>query len=98
MSSSKPASANAVKKTVLVQIAKTLKPENAPAVSAEIRAALETLLASGDDGLVSAVLPFCARWVKDGSMAKALEPVTKSWSRVPTHRTRSAWAAISAAA
>jgi putative membrane-bound dehydrogenase-like protein len=74
----KPASANALKKAALVQIARTLKAENAPAMNEEIRTALGRLLGSGDEGLVSAVLPFCARWVRDGSMAKALEPVTKS--------------------
>jgi putative membrane-bound dehydrogenase-like protein len=74
----KPASANPLKKTVLVNLSKALKPDVAPAMTAEIRGALEALIGSGDDAIVSATLPFAARWVKDDSMAKVLEPVTKS--------------------
>jgi putative membrane-bound dehydrogenase-like protein len=74
----KPASANPLKKSLLVNLSKSLKPELVPAMTPELRSALETLIGAGDDGIVSAVLPFAARWVKDDSMAKALEPVTSS--------------------
>jgi putative membrane-bound dehydrogenase-like protein len=74
----KPAAANPLKKTILVNLSRTLKPELAPEMTPELRHALEALLAAGDEAIVSAVLPFAARWVKDGSMAKALEPVTSA--------------------
>jgi putative membrane-bound dehydrogenase-like protein len=74
----KPAEANAAKKGVLVQISKNLRPDVAPAPSAEITKALEALLATNDGAVISATLPFAARWVKDGSLSKVLEPVTKS--------------------
>jgi putative membrane-bound dehydrogenase-like protein len=74
----KPAAANGAKKNVLVQISKNLRPDVAPVPSAEITKALEALLATGDGAVVSATLPFAARWVKDGSLVKVLEPVTKT--------------------
>lgn len=73
-----PAASNGLKKTVLVQLSKSLRADVAPAPTPEIRHALEALLGAGDPAVVSAVLPFIARWIKDGSMAQALEPVTQS--------------------
>ena len=63
---------------VLVQLSRTLRPDVVPAASPEVRKAIEALLGSGDNAVVSAVLPFAARWIKDGSLSKVLEPVTKS--------------------
>src|SRR6185436_8580180 len=74
----KPAEVNAAKKSALLQISRNLRPDVAPAQTAEITAALEALLATGDGAVISATLPFAARWVKDGSLTKVLEPVTKS--------------------
>jgi putative membrane-bound dehydrogenase-like protein len=76
--SARPAEKNAIKSAMLVRLAAALKPEVAPPASTEIRKALEALLGSGDGAVVSAALPFAARWIKDGSMAKALEAVTKT--------------------
>jgi len=72
----KPADASGV--AALTRLAKTLKPEVAPAMSPELQKALETLLTSSDASLAGAGLPFAARWVKDDSMAKVLEPVVVS--------------------
>src|SRR5579862_517286 len=62
----------------LARLAKTLKPETAPAMTPELRKALETLLTSPDASVAGAGLPFAARWVKDDSMATTLQPVVAS--------------------
>jgi putative membrane-bound dehydrogenase-like protein len=62
----------------LAQLAKTLKPEVAPPLTPELGKALEVLLTSSDPSVAGASLPFAARWVKDDSMAKTLEPVVTS--------------------
>lgn len=62
----------------LNRLAKALKPDVAPAMSPELQKALETLLTSPDASVAGASLPFAARWVKDGSLAKTLEPVVGS--------------------
>ncbi len=74
----KPAAANAGKAAALVRLSRTLRPDLAPEPSGEIRQALQSLMSSGDASLVAASLPFAARWVKDESMAKALEPVVET--------------------
>ncbi len=68
-------SATAIKQAALLRLGKTLKPDLEPKVTPELKRALEALLAVPE--LVSAALPFAGRWVKDESMAKALEPVTR---------------------
>jgi len=62
----------------LNRLAKTLKPEVAPAMTPELQKALETLLTSPDAGLAGAGLPFAARWVKDDSLARVLGPVVET--------------------
>jgi putative membrane-bound dehydrogenase-like protein len=73
-----PAEANALKAGALVRLARALKPDVTPEVTEPLKKALEALLASGDGAVVAATLPFASRWVKDESMAKALEPVTNA--------------------
>jgi len=51
-----------------------LRSDLKPNLSAPLQGALESLL--GQEDLVTAALPFAGRWVNDGSMVKALEPVT----------------------
>jgi uncharacterized protein len=63
---------------VLVQLSRSLRPDVVPPQTAELQKAIEALLASGDGAVISATLPFAARWVKDGSLSKVLEPVTKT--------------------
>ena len=59
----------------LARLAKTLQPQVAPPMTPELQKALETLLTSSDSALAGAGLPFAARWVKDDSLVKTLEPV-----------------------
>jgi len=73
-----PAEANPLKAAALIRLARALKADVSPPPSAALQKSLETLLASGDGSVVAATLPFAARWVKDDSMAKALEPVTNA--------------------
>jgi putative membrane-bound dehydrogenase-like protein len=68
-------SGNSIKQAALLRLAKVLRPDLEPAVTPELRKAFGLLL--GTPELVSATLPFAGRWVKDESMAKALEPVTR---------------------
>jgi putative membrane-bound dehydrogenase-like protein len=70
--------ADAAVAAALVRLAKTLKPEVAPAMTPELQKALDALLTSSDPAVAGAGLPFAARWVKDDSMAKTLEPVVSS--------------------
>jgi putative membrane-bound dehydrogenase-like protein len=74
----KPADKNALKAAILVRLSRALKPEVAPAMTPALRRSFETLFATADSAVVSATLPFAARWVKDDSMARALEPVAKA--------------------
>jgi putative membrane-bound dehydrogenase-like protein len=74
----KPAEKNAHKAAILVRLSRSLKPEVAPDMTPALRRSLEALFATADSAVVSATLPFAARWVKDDSMAKSLEPVAKA--------------------
>ncbi len=64
-----------LKAAVLGRLSRALKADLAPPVTPELRKALEGLLGSGEAALISATVPFAARWVKDDSMAKSLAPV-----------------------
>jgi putative membrane-bound dehydrogenase-like protein len=63
---------------VLAALAKTLKPDVAPAAGPDLLGVLEALLKSPDSAVVSGALTLAGRWVKDDALAKALEPTTKS--------------------
>jgi putative membrane-bound dehydrogenase-like protein len=69
------AGAEDLRAAALARLARALRPEVLPAARPELNAALEKLLSSGNAGLVSAAVPFAARWSSDGSLSKALEPV-----------------------
>jgi putative membrane-bound dehydrogenase-like protein len=72
----KPADATVA--AALARLAKVLKPEVAPAMTPDLQKALEMLLTSSDPAVAGASLPFAARWIKDDSMSKILEPVVSS--------------------
>jgi putative membrane-bound dehydrogenase-like protein len=73
-----PESAGALRSAALARLGGSLKPEVAPALTPDLAKSLEALLGSADAQVVSAALTLAARWVKDGSLDKVLEPVAKT--------------------
>ncbi len=69
----KPASADALKRTILDSLAKNVK--GAPAMNAELSTALGKLLASGASG---SVLPLAAKWDKAGALKGEIAKLTAS--------------------
>jgi hypothetical protein len=69
-----PAALDGLKQVALEGIGASLKPENAPAWSAELESALLALVKSPNPGLAGSALPLVARWDKAGAMAPALAP------------------------
>ncbi len=69
--STKPAGADALKRSILDTLAKSLK--DAPAMTPEIADALGNLLASGASG---SVLPLAAKWDETGALKPAIEKLT----------------------
>ncbi|HEX2746704.1 MAG TPA: ThuA domain-containing protein, partial [Verrucomicrobiales bacterium] len=69
---SKPASADALKRSILDTLGKSLKAE--PPMTPELTTALTQLLSSGASG---SALPLAAKWDKAGSLKGAMEALTK---------------------
>jgi putative membrane-bound dehydrogenase-like protein len=69
---------NPGKAAALVRLSRVLRPDLAPAPSADLEKSLLGLLASGDASVVAGALPFAARWGKEASLSKALEPVVET--------------------
>ncbi len=76
--SQKPASADALKQTILESLAAGLKPDTLPAWSPDLQKALQTLVTSSSPQLSAATLPLVSRWDKGGAMKDALQGHLKS--------------------
>jgi putative membrane-bound dehydrogenase-like protein len=70
-----PAGTDGLKEIALESLAATLRPDVAPAWSADLQSAFRSLLASPRPGLPGSALPLIARWDKDGTLAGDLKPV-----------------------
>jgi putative membrane-bound dehydrogenase-like protein len=76
----RPAGERAAQAAVLGRLARTLRSETALPLSAEVRRALEALLASGDPEVTAAAVSLAARAGADDSLARALEPAVRAMS------------------
>ena len=70
-----PASGDALKAVALESLGASLKGNAAPAWSAELKAALKTLMASANSSVTAATIPLIGRWDKDGSLAGEIKPL-----------------------
>ncbi|HXD51148.1 MAG TPA: HEAT repeat domain-containing protein, partial [Burkholderiales bacterium] len=78
VASQAPATADALKIAVFESLARALKPEIIPALSADLRTALGAALKSPNFALASAALPLVARWDKAGSLGPDAKTVLQS--------------------
>ena len=66
-------SGDALKQVALENLSRSLRPEAAPAWSADLEKSFRSLLGSSNPGVPAAALPLIARWDKGGAMAADLK-------------------------
>ncbi len=77
---SKPVAADALKKVVVENLAKALKPETVPDWSPDLEKALHSLLGAANPSLPAAVLPLVVRWDKKGALSADSKRLVQSLS------------------
>jgi putative membrane-bound dehydrogenase-like protein len=78
--SKQPAKADDLKRLAIEAIATTLKADNTPAWSGELKESLKRLISSENQAIRGSVLPLVARWDKSNELADDVKPMVAQLS------------------